>query len=93
MKVTRIEREISHKIYLGGYETIEPTLRLSAELEEGDTVESALKELDAVIMPLYAREVLAEIRHVHRRRGDDVPASDKLPALLGSFKDIVREGT
>lgn len=92
MKIKRIEREVRHKIFVGGFETIEPCIRLSAELDEGEDPHEALKELDGIIMPMWAKEVLAEIRTVHKRRGDEVPENDKVSQLMGAFKDMVRGG-
>lgn len=90
MKISRIEREIRHKIFVGGYETIAPTVRLTADLEDGDDPIAALEELDAIIVPMWTNEVIDEIKLVHRRRSGNVPENDKLPDLLGSFKAMAR---
>lgn len=89
MKITKVEREIRHKIYVGGYETIEPCLRMTAELEEGDDPKEALKILNAELIPAWSREVLGEIRMVHQRRGMETPENDKVPQLMGAFKEMI----
>ncbi len=81
LKIQKIEREIRHKIFMGGYETIEPCLRLTAVLDDGDDPEEARKELDGIIQPMWAKEVLGEIRMVHKRRGDQVPSEDALAVV------------
>lgn len=90
MKIKTVEREIRHKIFLGGYETIEPCLRLTAELEDGDDPDAARKELDKIIVPMWAKEVLGEIRLVLKRRGDHIPENDRVPQLMGSFKEMIK---
>jgi len=92
MKIRRIEREVRHKIFVGGFDTIEPCLRLTAELDEGEDLDAARKELDSIIMPMWAKEVLSEIRLVHKRRGDSPPENDKTVQLMGAFKEILRNG-
>lgn len=88
MKITRIEREIRHKIFLGGFETIEPCLRISADLEEGDDPQEAIKEIDKAIVPMWVKEVLSEIRLTLKRRGDHIPENDKLPLVMAGFKTL-----
>ena len=75
---------------MGGFETISPTIRLVAELDEGEDPDTARKELDAIILPMWAKEVLGEIRLVRRRRGDQIPENDKVPQLMGAFKEMVK---
>lgn len=90
MKIEKIEREVRHKIFMGGFETIEPCVRLTAVLEAGDDPEEARKELSKIAIGMWAKEVLAEIRLVHKRRGDNPPDNDKTPQLMGAFKDLVK---
>ena len=86
MKIVRIEREISHKIYVGEYETISPTLRMVAELEDVDTTKDAQKILDKAITPKWSKVALYEIRMVMKRRKIVPVENDKTPQLMEVFK-------
>lgn len=88
MKIRRIEREVCHRIFVGGFETIEPRVRLAADLEDGDNLEEALSELDAALYVIWTKEVLAEIRLVHKRRGNALPEDNKIPDLMQGFKAL-----
>lgn len=89
--IRRIEVEIRHKIFLGGFEVIEPCVRLCADLDPGDDLDEARKVVAKEVHALWAREVIEELRLVNKRRGHEPPPSnDKLPGLMTAFKDIVK---
>lgn len=92
MRVTRIEREIAHKIFLGGYETIEPKLRMVAELDDGDDVEEVQMMLDQMLEMAWVKEAISELRMVRKRRQEkpvegDVVA-EQLQGLKGTLRDV-----
>jgi len=90
MKITKLEVEITQKIYLGGFETVEPSIRITAELDPGDTLEGARKILADEAHKLWVVEALEEIRMVHRRRGPEFfSMNDKLPEVMNSLKGMV----
>lgn len=91
MKITKIERELSHKIFVGGFETIQPTIRVTAELEATDDPDEARKALDQVVEAMWVKECLGELRLVHKRRNPNEPVKeDKLPMLMETFKGMVK---
>lgn len=53
---------------VGNYESIQPTLRMVAELDEGEDASAARRELDRVVEAEWSRIVLQELRDVHKRR-------------------------
>lgn len=90
MKYKTLEIELKHKIYIGGYETIEPTVRATAELEEGDTLETARAVIAKDLQALWAKEVIEELRLVHKRRAGAEVKGDTLPQLMPAFKELVK---
>jgi hypothetical protein len=93
MKLTRFELELRHKIYLGGYETIDPCVRVSADLTEEDAkdMEGVRKAVFKEVSELWTREVLDELRLVHKRRaGQELSSSDKLPTVMNAFKEMAK---
>lgn len=91
MKVTRIEVQISHKIFVGGFETIEPCIRLCAELDPGEDLEEARKIVASEAQKMWAKETIEELRLVHKRRnGGELPSNDKLPGLMTAFKEMAK---
>lgn len=90
MKIKRIEREISHKIMVSRFESILPTLRMEADLDEGEDPADALEELDAVLQPLWVKEALEEVRMVRRRRNGSDVSDDKTIELGKGLKEMVK---
>ena len=91
MKISRIEIQLSHKIFVGGFETIEPCIRLCADLDPGENLDEARKLVAAEVQKLWAKEVIEELRIVHKRRnGTELPSNDKLPGLMQSFKEMAK---
>lgn len=89
MKITIIEREISHTVQTAKYENIKPTIRLVAELDEGEDLNTANKEFNAVIEKMWAKLALTEARWVHKRRKGKVE-NDCLPELMSNFKEMLK---
>ena len=89
MHISRVERELSHKIYVGGYESISPTVRLFATLSSDENPEDALKLIDSQIEGMWYREVIKELRLVIKRRTVVPVKDDKSPQLLGVFKSVL----
>jgi len=93
MKIVRVEREISHKINIGGFETICPTIRLTAELDEDDSRSGAIAELNEVILEAWSKLALEEMRIVHKRRNlapvDKDP--ERLDHVIAAYKEMIRE--
>ena len=88
MKITTISREVSHKINIGNYETICPTLRMTAEITEQEDVVNATTKLGKILVLEWTRVVILELRDVVRRRGGSVECNGiNLETLLGSFKE------
>ena len=92
MKITKIEMEFKHKLYLGSYETIEPSVKLSADIDPGEDLETVRAALSQELQTLWAREVSEELRLVDRRRGlnGSRSQSDKVPELSASFEEILK---
>lgn len=90
MKIKRIEREISHKIMVSRFESILPTLRMEADLDEGEDPSDALKELDSILEPMWVQEALEEIRMVRKRRDNVGVKDDKLPELGRGLKGMIK---
>ena len=86
MKIVKIEREISHKIYTGQYETIQPTLRMTALLDDGDDHTKALDMLDEVLTKEWSKLAVLELRLLAKRRGGKEVKNDLLPDLMQAFK-------
>jgi len=86
MKIVVIEREIAHKLNVAKYESIAPTLRMRAELEEGDDPVEARRELSKVMSAEWNKIALEELRMVRKRRGDSPVENDSLTDLMSHFK-------
>ncbi len=69
MKIIQIEREISYKINVGNYESIMPTLRMVATLEEGEDVLQARRDLDSIIEKEWWGIHNRDVALVNTRRG------------------------
>lgn len=85
-KVTQIEREISHKINVGDYESIMPTLRMSYELDPGEDPVSARSTLNALMDKEYNKLVLEELRRVNKRREQGAPGAERVAPLMQHYK-------
>lgn len=91
MKLVRIEREISSKVFVGGYETVEPKIRVVGELDSDDNLDEAFKLIDAAAQSMWAAALAEDIAVVSKRRtassttwSDDRTASiisQEVPAL------------
>jgi len=90
MKVTMIEREISHKLQTGKFEMIAPTLRMRGELDPGEDIDAARKALGEVLANEFNKVLLDELRMVHTRRGGKVVEDDQLPDLLQHVKSMLK---
>ncbi len=86
MKIVKIEREVAHKIFVGGFETIQPTLRMTALLDEGDDYEKVLAMLDEVLTKEWSKVAVHELRLVAKRRGGNPIENDQVPDLMQAFK-------
>jgi hypothetical protein len=82
MKIIRIEREISQHIATSKYESITPSLRLVAEITDGEDYAVAIKELEAAAVVEWNKAVLNELRMVAKRREGAAVIEDKLPGLM-----------
>lgn len=91
MKIVRIEREMKHKLFLGGFETIEPQVRLVAEVPEGADLEAVMGELGVVTQELWTQQVVEDLRFAHRMRGTHLPEDDKLQGLMRNAKKLLAE--
>lgn len=89
MKIVKIEREIQHKLNVAKFETIVPSLRMEAILDDGESYEEGLKELNAVLEKEWNKLALIELRAVNKRRSGTVRDDDVLPALMNHFKSNV----
>lgn len=89
MIIKRIEREISHKINLGNFESIQPTIRIVADLEEGDDPAEAKKMLDKAVEEEWIRTALKELRQVvERRRGIEIKDDKSLAQMNGLKRNL-----
>ena len=89
MKITEISREISHKLNVGGYETIAPTIRMTAILDDAEDKDEGVKQLSRIVEEEWAKIAIQELRQVLQRRGDITPKDDKVPQLMGGFKGLL----
>jgi hypothetical protein len=91
MKLERFSVEIRYKIFLGGYEVIEPVVTQSCVLEgeELKDIEGVRKQIHKVLEEAWVKEALDQLRLVHKvRTGKEPPKDDKVPALMNSLKII-----
>lgn len=86
MKTKEISVTIRHTINVGNYESIGPSVTLSAELEEGDEVGQCYSLLHKEAQRAFAKQVLTEIGWVRRRR--DNP--EKFDSEMSSTRDQVK---
>ncbi len=68
MKIQRIEREISNKVFIGGYETVKPTIRVVAILEPGDDPQVAAELLGSVAEKMWVDALQSDIHLAIKRR-------------------------
>lgn len=71
MKVKEIAVTIRQTINCGNYESISPSLSLSATLDEDDDEGSCLSDLHKIASAEWARQALVELSWVRARRKDD----------------------
>ena len=90
MMIKRMEIEFHHKMYVGGYENIESSIRLAADLDDSDDLEEARKTISKELQSLWAREMIEELRIVNKRRAGQEVKDDKLSVLMPAFKDMVK---
>ncbi len=90
MKLLKLTRTSTHKLFIGGYETIEPSVSLTAELEEGDTLEDANLQLNSLLEEAHISATMHELRLVAKRRRGQVVEKDKVPELIGAMKTMLR---
>ena len=91
MQVKQISREVSHKIYLGRYETICPTLRMVADLDPGEDIKKARQELDSILEGEWAIVALREIKMVLERRTLEQAEQDAVIKVQNAFKSYVNK--
>ena len=68
MVIVRIEREISNKLFVGGFETVKPTVRVCGDLAPGDDPAEAFAEIDKVAQELLLIAADEDVRRVTERR-------------------------
>jgi len=54
-RITQVEVSIEDKVYCGSYESVQPGIRLTATLEDGEEPEDAVAALQAVAGELWER--------------------------------------
>lgn len=69
---------------------MEPCIRLCADLDPDEDLESARKYVAGEAQKLWTREVIEELRMVHKRRNGAEVKDDKLPGLMQSFKEMAK---
>lgn len=71
MKVTQIAVTISQAIAVAKYETIKPSVTLTAELSKDDDPAECVKDLHEQASKMWAKNALVELAWVAGRRKDD----------------------
>jgi hypothetical protein len=71
MKIIQVSVTISQTIAVAKYETIKPSVTLTAELEDGDNAAECVAELHKQVAPMWARNTLVELAWVASRRKED----------------------
>ena len=91
MKIVRIEREISNKVFIGGYETVSPSVRLVAEFDSRmeDPVEVAT-QLGRIVEDLWVCALQEDIELAMKRRtaSGQVWSDDKLLGLVTAIPSL-----
>jgi hypothetical protein len=70
MNLTSISATISHALNVGSYESIKPSVSITADLEEGDEVKSCFRELHKEAGRMWAESALKELSWVEERRNE-----------------------
>lgn len=68
MKVKTIEVRVSEKLNVGNYETVDPSVTLTGEIEDGDDLETAYAELSSMAEDLWFKQARTRVRSVISRR-------------------------
>jgi len=68
MEIKQIGVTIAQSLNVGGYETIRPTLTITAEVAEEDDIEECFKEIHKEASTHWARQALTELSWVAKRR-------------------------
>lgn len=71
MKITQVSVTISQAIAVAKYETIKPSVTLTAELEKGDDPAECVKQLHNQATKMWAKNALTELAWVAGRRKKD----------------------
>ena len=69
MKVQWIEREINEIVNIGNYESVRPSIRIRAALEEGEDPEIAYHQLSEVARDLFEKAIKEDVEKAMERRG------------------------
>lgn len=89
MKIVSMEREVSHLINVAKYESIRPTVRVVATVEEGEDYAEVMEALHATVVGEFNLVALQELREVHKRRKGKKPDGDTLPELMSYYKSTL----
>jgi hypothetical protein len=68
MKVKTYWRSVSHKLKVGEYMMINPSVGAEVELEDGETLEEVSAKVDRILNREFLKAAVAELIH-HRKLG------------------------
>lgn len=71
MKITKISRTRAHKVNLGNYENIMLGSTIEAELEDGEDVEDAADDLDALLDAVLDKPVQRALKSTSDAEADN----------------------